>query len=211
MNPFTESTVARPLAKNHADRRWSRASRLDMPQPCAGTPRLDAPCTPALPAPDSRAALAHGDTKADQGATTRVARSRMRSKSSRTALALGLCLSLSSLSAMLFKPLTLTAGVAIAAMMVPAQAKAIDLNSATIQQLQSLNGIGPKTAAMIVDERTRGGNFSSLSDLSDRVKGIGPKKAATLQAAGLKIAAGAGGAGGADAKVKPPQGRKKGK
>ena len=64
---------------------------------------------------------------------------------------------------------------------------AVDLNTATQTQLQSVRGIGPKTAGIILEERQRGGPYESFSDLSDRVRGIGPKKAAALQAAGLKI------------------------
>lgn len=208
MNPFTESTVARPLAKNHPDRRWSSASGLDIPQTCTGAPRPDVPTSQALPATHAHAALVQGDTTTGQGEKAKVSGSRLRRKSNQAALALGLCLSLSTLSGMLFKPLILAGSVALAGMTVPTPARAVDLNSATIQELQALNGIGPKTATMIVEERTRGGEFSSLSDLADRVKGIGPKKAATLQAAGLKVVAGSGSA---DAKVKPPQGGKKGK
>lgn len=69
-------------------------------------------------------------------------------------------------------------------------AQAVDVNSAQVPDLQKVQGIGPKTAQMIIDERERGGPFESLQDLSDRVKGIGPKKAARLGSAGLKVAAG---------------------
>lgn len=189
MNPFTESTVARPLAKHHPDRCWSRPA-LDV---CA--------CLP-VQEPVSSGEVAQA-TKA--GAARRAGTGRRRS--SRLALALGFCLSFSTVTGILSKPMLLTGGVAIATLMVPGQASAVDLNSASALELQSLNGIGPKTAAMIIEERTRGGKFSSLSDLSDRVKGIGPKKAASLQAAGLKVA----GAQTADTKSKPPQTRKKGK
>lgn len=66
-------------------------------------------------------------------------------------------------------------------------ANAIDLNSASLIQLQGIKGIGPKTAQIIIDERNRAGKYQSFSDLSDRVRGIGPKKALALQAAGLTI------------------------
>lgn len=66
-------------------------------------------------------------------------------------------------------------------------ALALDLNTATEAQLKGVRGIGPKTALIILEERERGGRYESFSDLSDRVKGIGPKKASALQAAGLAI------------------------
>lgn len=67
---------------------------------------------------------------------------------------------------------------------------AVDVNAATAAQLEGVRGIGPKTAQIIVDERARGGRFESFDDLSDRVKGIGPAKVATLQAAGLTVQGG---------------------
>ena len=79
------------------------------------------------------------------------------------------------------------AGMALAA----ATASAVDVNSATAQQLESVSGIGPSTARTIVQERERAGAFESLDDLAER--GIGPKKAKALQAAGLTV----GGADGA--------------
>jgi len=64
---------------------------------------------------------------------------------------------------------------------------AVDVNTASQEQLLTVRGIGPKTAQIILEERNRGGHFQSLDDLSDRVKGIGPKKAAAMQAAGLTV------------------------
>lgn len=65
--------------------------------------------------------------------------------------------------------------------------EAIDLNQATSQQLQQIKGIGPKTAERIIEERDRAGPYSSLQDLSDRIKGIGPKRLLGLQEAGLRL------------------------
>lgn len=50
----------------------------------------------------------------------------------------------------------------------------ININTATVDQLQSLKGIGPKTAARIIAHRKRVGGFKSLEDLL-QIKGIGPK------------------------------------
>ena len=66
-------------------------------------------------------------------------------------------------------------------------AGAVDLNTATLDQLQGIRGIGPKTAQIILDERSRGGRYLSFADLSDRVRGIGPRRALALQSAGLTI------------------------
>lgn len=54
------------------------------------------------------------------------------------------------------------------------QSDLINLNSATIEQLDALPGIGPSKARAIIDYRTKYGNFRSLEQLME-VKGIGPK------------------------------------
>jgi len=78
--------------------------------------------------------------------------------------------------------------VSLASLLVAApSAFAVDVNTATQEQLLTVRGIGPKTAQIIIEERTRGGHFQSIDDLSERVKGIGPKKAAAMQAAGLTV------------------------
>lgn len=81
--------------------------------------------------------------------------------------------------------LLVTAG--IAALAWAGTAGAVDLNTATLDQLQSVRGIGPKTARIILEERTRAGHYRSFTDLSDRVRGIGPRRARSLQAAGLTL------------------------
>lgn len=49
----------------------------------------------------------------------------------------------------------------------------ININTATVQELSTLNGIGASIAARIVDYRAQHGAFTSLEDLTN-VKGIGP-------------------------------------
>ncbi len=51
----------------------------------------------------------------------------------------------------------------------------VDLNTATVQDLDTLPGIGPVTAAAIVAWRDTNGRFSSVDQLGD-VDGIGPAR-----------------------------------
>ena len=52
----------------------------------------------------------------------------------------------------------------------------IDLNTATLADLELLPGVGPKLARRIADARSeRGGRFGSIADLQ-AVSGIGPAK-----------------------------------
>lgn len=49
---------------------------------------------------------------------------------------------------------------------------AVDINTATAAQLESVSGIGPKKAEAIVEYRKKHGPFKSVDDL-DKVKGLG--------------------------------------
>lgn len=75
------------------------------------------------------------------------------------------------------------------------EARAVDVNQASAQQLETIRGIGPRTAEIIINERERGGRFDSFEDLAERVRGIGEKKAQALKAAGLQVGEGDGAAG----------------
>lgn len=56
----------------------------------------------------------------------------------------------------------------------------IDLNQATMEQLQTLPGIGPELAQRILAYRTESGSFKSVEDLMN-VKGIGERKLSKLR------------------------------
>ena len=56
----------------------------------------------------------------------------------------------------------------------------VNLNTATLEQLDALDGIGPGTAQQILDFREANDGFSSVEELDD-VPGIGDKRLATLR------------------------------
>ena len=57
---------------------------------------------------------------------------------------------------------------------------ALDLNTATAEQLDELDGIGPATAQQIIDYREAHGGFGSVEEL-DQVPGIGETRLAALR------------------------------
>ena len=56
----------------------------------------------------------------------------------------------------------------------------VDINRATVDELDTLPGVGPTTAQAIIDHRNRNGPFRSVEDLG-KVRGIGPAKLAELR------------------------------
>ena len=57
--------------------------------------------------------------------------------------------------------------------------QAIDINTASSIELESIPGIGQVTATRIIDYRNQHGKFSSIQELK-QVKGIGDKKAKVI-------------------------------
>jgi competence protein ComEA len=56
----------------------------------------------------------------------------------------------------------------------------LDLNAATVEQLDALPGVGPVTAQRIVDWRTRNGRFATVDQLRE-VEGIGERRLGQLR------------------------------
>ena len=59
------------------------------------------------------------------------------------------------------------------------QPQIVHLNSASQEQLETLDGIGPSLAQRIIDYREQHGGFRSLAEL-DQVSGFGPARMAAL-------------------------------
>lgn len=77
-------------------------------------------------------------------------------------------------------PRRLAPGAAAAALPAGAPAGPINLNTATLEQLDTLDGIGPTTAQSILDFRESNGGFSNVEEL-DQVPGIGEATMAALR------------------------------
>lgn len=155
MNPFTESTVARPLSEGAQAQSPAQANTA--PQPGADASSNAAQVIePSSTTHTARLSFLQVLGRRLKGRAVSAA-------SARVLFALGLGLATSGL------------------------AHAVDVNTATADQLRAVRGIGPKTAQLIIEERTRGGKYESFDDFSERVKGIGPKKSAVLQASGLTV------------------------
>lgn len=79
--------------------------------------------------------------------------------------------------------------VALAVLVVPGLASAaskpepggrVNVNTASVEQLTTLPGVGPKLAARIVEHRQKSGAFRSTQELMN-IKGIGEKNFARLE------------------------------
>ena len=63
----------------------------------------------------------------------------------------------------------------------PEAAGPVHLNTATLEQLDALPGVGPVTAQKILDYRAENGAFSAVDEL-DAISGIGPARLEELRA-----------------------------
>jgi competence protein ComEA len=73
-----------------------------------------------------------------------------------------------------------TAGAAEAGDAATPASGPVHLNTATLEQLDELPGVGPVTAQKIIDYREQHGAFSSVDDL-DGIPGIGPARLEQLR------------------------------
>ena len=62
-----------------------------------------------------------------------------------------------------------------------AYAVVVDLNTATMEQLETVKGIGPVKAKAIVDYRAKNGSFKAVDDLQ-KVEGFGKKSVDKMRA-----------------------------
>lgn len=63
---------------------------------------------------------------------------------------------------------------------------AVDINTATVADLDSIKGIGPSTSHKILEAR-KASPFKNWDDLIQRVSGIGDKRAVKLSSEGLTV------------------------
>jgi competence protein ComEA len=63
---------------------------------------------------------------------------------------------------------------------------AVDINTASVADLDSIKGIGPGTSAKILEQR-KAGKFKDWADVIQRVTGIGEIRAGKLSKEGLTV------------------------
>jgi competence protein ComEA len=83
----------------------------------------------------------------------------------------------------------LAASLVMLVLVVGSAHAAVDANTASVDTLQTVRGIGPSIAARIVAERARG-PYRSLDDLQARVRGVGEASVRRMAAKGLTVGTG---------------------
>ncbi len=74
----------------------------------------------------------------------------------------------------------------VAVLMMASSQAAIEVNKASLAELEGIKGVGPSTSTKILSERQRA-LFTDWDDIINRVQGLGPKKATKLSAQGLTV------------------------
>lgn len=74
----------------------------------------------------------------------------------------------------------------VAALYVTVAFAAVDVNTATSAELDSIKGIGPVKSALIISERKKA-PFKDWNDFVTRVKGVGTDSAAKFSAEGMTV------------------------
>jgi competence ComEA-like helix-hairpin-helix protein len=184
MNPFVDSACAAPtLVPVRSQLRprlrpWSRGG-----EPAAGgPPPAPAPAPPGSPAPPPAPAPSPAPISQVSGSLARVDHAAVVQAPLSQAPAHPTPLRRTTAFVRRTRHLLF-----LAALSAGGSAYGLDVNTATQAQLESIRGIGPKTATLIVKERQQRGRFSSLEDFSERVRGIGPKRVERLSAQGLTV------------------------
>lgn len=75
---------------------------------------------------------------------------------------------------------------ALLALAAAAALAAVDVNTASQADLDSIKGIGPGTSGKLLEQR-KSAKFKDWADMIQRVPGIGDKRAAKLSAEGLTV------------------------
>ena len=76
--------------------------------------------------------------------------------------------------------------IALGALVAATAFAAVDVNKASLAELESIKGIGPTNSAQILGERQKA-PFKDWNDLTTRVKGVGDASAAKFSQNGLTV------------------------
>lgn len=76
---------------------------------------------------------------------------------------------------LLVMALALSPALALEQKAKPTSNEKVNLNTATVEQLQTLPGVGPAIAKRILEHRAKHGKFNRIEDLIN-IQGIGEKK-----------------------------------